>query len=261
MSSFDTCATQQGFGSNFNNAYRPLLGHPGIDTLCGYGTDIVSPVNGIVFSTYTPYKPASDGYTAIYIFCQNKLETYEYNIGHCSEIYVKPGDVVKKGQVIGKEGNHGLVYVGDTKITLEMQKSGDHRGSHRHNQKRPLEAVKWPPKAIPVIRNDKGIWQSPGGQIWGYAMPQNGYNGCTDFTKPLFGRDLFFGVRGYDVKLLQRALDLPEDLQTGFFGMKTLAAVSSFQNQNGLSPIAGYCGVKTRGILNAMFNPLDSNPL
>lgn len=251
MFSFDSCLLQQSFGKS-PIGYKPLLGHPGVDTACGYGSDIVSPVNGIVYSVFSPAKPAKDGYTGVYIFCESELETFEFVIGHCSELLVKPGDTVSKGQVIAKEGNKGYVFLGDLRITLEMQKAGNTLGSHRHYQKRPLQASNSPSNAI---RNEKGAWRHKD-KYWVYKMPTNGYKGCVDFTQPLFNRDLYLGSRGYDVTLLQRAMGLPPEYQTGFFGVKTLGAVSAFQALNGLTPSVGYCGTKTRTLLNNNFKQL-----
>jgi hypothetical protein len=64
-----------------------------------------------------------EGYTQIGAIVETPLETFEWIIGHCDPTcQVGP---VTKGQVIGKQANHGPVYFGNTPITLEMQKNGD----------------------------------------------------------------------------------------------------------------------------------------
>ena len=58
-----------------------------------------------------------------------------------------------------------------------------------------------------------------------------------------FNRDLFFGVRGDDVKCLQEYLGV---INTGFFGNLTRSAVSRWQTDNGVAPTAGYFGSISR---------------
>lgn len=211
----DDCRRFQGFGQRANGAYEAmgLDGHPGIDEGCGYGSPVHSPVSGTVIGTHTPAKPASDGYTAVYILCQTRLETFEFAIGHLSEVLVEVGQKVRKGDPIGREGNKGLVYSGNTRITLAMQKAGDKRGSHRHYQKRVVTEVARPARGVRYLTNAKGSVRSPSGGFYQWTLPDNGFASCTDFTKPLFTRSLSLGSRGYDVTLLQRALDLPADQQ------------------------------------------------
>lgn len=65
--------------------------------------------------------------------------------------------------------------------------------------------------------------------------------------------NLFFGCNNADVKRLQHVLGvLPE---SGFFGLKTLAAMIKYQRDNNISPAVGYCGEKSRlSINNRYFN-------
>lgn len=256
MKTFDGCTLNQGFGENANGAYAAYKGHPGVDTACGYGTDILSPVTGVVSALYTPEKPASDGYVAVYILVQTKLETFEYNVGHCSKVFVKLGDKVTKGQLIAQEGNKGLVYQGDTLITLAMQKAGDKRGAHRHNQKRPLHAVLKRATNGEYLTNSKGYFRGSNGEYYEYALPYREYASCVNFLLPLFHSTLQKGSEGYEVKLLQKAIGVPEDLQTGYFGDYTDAKLRSFQLSNGLESV-GICGPKTRDFLNARYGQLE----
>lgn len=234
-----------------------LDGHPGIDEGCGYGSPVHSPVSGTVVATHTPQKPASDGYTAVYILVETALETFEFAIGHLSEVIVKVGDKVRAGDPVGREGNKGLVYAGPTRITLAMQKAGDRRGSHRHYQKRVVTEVTRPARGARYLTNAKGSVRSPSGGFYQWALPNNGYASCTDFTQPLFTRSLSFGSRGYDVTLLQRALGLPTEQQTGFFGPATQTALAAFQSTQGIDPANGYFGPITRGVMNDLYGPLE----
>lgn len=252
----DLCAFEQGFGGELANAYRKLglLGHPGIDTACGYGTPIHSPVTGIVTSTYTPEHPASDGYVGVYILVETALEIFEYCIGHMSEVDVKPGDQVKVGDLLGREGNSGYVFAGNEQITVAMQKAGDRRGSHRHNQKRIVYLSEFTDGTQHFLEGANGRLTTPDKKyFYRWVLPANGYNSCVDFSLPLFNADMTFGNQNYHVGLLQKALGVE---QTGYFGAKTQAALQDFQQKHGVSPSTGFCGPKTRAVLNTLYGQL-----
>src|SRR4051794_11649669 len=93
-----SCDFGQIFGANANPLYAGggLYGHPGVDISCGYGSLIEALATGVVYSMYTPERPANDGYTAIYTVCQTALEMFELSYGHVSQIDVKIGDYVYK---------------------------------------------------------------------------------------------------------------------------------------------------------------------
>lgn len=256
MKSFDGCVLNQGFAENANNAYRAYGGHPGLDTSCGYGSDILSPVSGVVSAVYTPERPANDGYVAIYILVETTLEKFEFTTGHCSKVFVKVGDHVTKGQMIGQEGNRGLVYAGSRLITLAMQKAGIRDGHHRHYQKRPVRAVKARAAGKTYLKNAKGYVRTAAGQYLEVMLPYAQQASCVDFTKPLFSRKLIRGSAGYEVILLQRALGLPEVSQTGFFGPETEKALKQFQTANGLEAV-GVVGPATRAFMNAHYGQLE----
>jgi peptidoglycan hydrolase-like protein with peptidoglycan-binding domain len=160
---------------------------------------------------------------------------------------------VAKGTVIGTEANHGPVYYGNTPITLEMQKGGDRRGSHRHYQKRPL--IKGPYIRGGTYLNAYGYYRDAQGNYYQVYMPGNGYNGCSDWMAPLFPRSLFIGLSGYDVYLLQKALVLEgfgSFTPTGYFGTATFASVMKYQSHYGMTPV-GSVGPLTRGQLNKTY--------
>ena len=74
----------------------------------------------------------------------------------------------------------------------------------------------------------------------------------------VFNKDLYYGMKDYDVKMLQCCLKyeglfpLNTDC-TGYFGGLTLSAVKSFQAKYGL-PQTGYVGEMTRAKLNQLFS-------
>lgn len=252
------CTEGQGFGKNFNPSYHDggLIGHTAIDESCGYGTEIHSYVAGDVYSIYSVEHPASDGYTAIFTIVNTPLETFEWSVGHVSRIDVKPGDTIKVGQVIGAEGNHGVVYSGNILITPAMQAAGDHRGAHRHVQKRPVMKVK--KTSGHMLQNSQGTYRDIDGNYYQIYAYDNGFNGCVDWTQSLFPRNLGIGMSGYDVYLLQKAAILEgcgTYEPTGFFGALTLASVIKLQKKNGIAG-TGFCGIMTRSYLNNKYNQI-----
>jgi len=94
------------FGSPFGFRLHPILRiyrmHAGIDLTCPRGTPIFSTADGIVREAgYT-----SGGYG-------NKILVdhgygYQTLYGHCDKIFVKDGDRVKRGDIIGSVGSTGL---------------------------------------------------------------------------------------------------------------------------------------------------------
>ena len=78
---------------------------------------------------------------------------------------------------------------------------------HRHYQKRPVKKVTHTDPSKHYLQTGNGIYLKDGNyyEIYDY---DNGFNGCTDWTAPLFNRNLQKGMTGYDVYLLQKALVL-----------------------------------------------------
>lgn len=71
-----------------------------------------------------------------------------------------------------------------------------------------------------------------------------------NFPKFKFTKTLRFGMRDNDVKELQKRLNMPSLLQTGFFGIITMKYVQSYQKSHQLVP-DGIVGKLTIGKLNA----------
>lgn len=252
---FNECHIGQGFGYNFNNSYAELglKGHTGIDSTCGWHSDIKSLYNGYVYKVLNN----KNTFTGVFLIVDDGVELFEWLEGHC-EPTVEVNKIVKKGDVIGKEANHGKVYSGNIEITIAMQLAGDKRGHHRHSQKRLLKKVKQTDSKKRYITNiDGSFYRDNGGnyfEIWDYY---NGYNGCVDPSKPIFSRDLFFGLSGYDVYCLQRFLRAKGmfDVEpTGFFGAITQASVAKYQKQQNIKPTLGYFGAKTKSAVLKSYN-------
>ena len=93
--------------------------HAGIDLAASVGTPIYASDNGIV--TEAEYQKNGYG-NIIKVDHQNGFVTY---YAHCSELYVKPGDVVAKGDLIATVGNTGRST--GPHLHFEIRKDGDHK--------------------------------------------------------------------------------------------------------------------------------------
>lgn len=251
----NTCFQGQGFGLNYNPFYKAsgLKGHTGIDVTCGFGTPIYAPFDGYVYKVFTKERPASDGYTAVFMIVDDGIESFEWTVGHCSPI-VQAGESVRKGDLIGREANHGMVYAGNQQITVAMQAAGDQRGNHRHYQKRPVK------KTMPMIQSREYLtalggqpYRNQVGYYYEVFAPRNGYNGAVNPLAPVLQRDLWYGTQGYDVYVLQRFLKKQRLFTadaTGYFGPATAGAIIAFQHLHNIKPRLGYCGAQTRSFIN-----------
>jgi hypothetical protein len=251
-----TCSVAQKFGDNATLEYAEdgLRGHPGWDISCGYGSVIEAAFPMTIYSIIGTDSPllGPEGYTQVGAIVETPLETFEWIIGHCDPTCQM--GAVAKGTPIATEANHGPVYSGNTPITLAMQQAGDHRGSHRHYQKRPV--IKVPnTSAGGTYLNAYGYYKDAQGNYFEVYMPFNGFNGCVDWYAPLFTRALIVGSNGYDVYLLQKALVLEgfaTFAPTGYFGPLTFAAVMKYQSHYGMTPV-GSVGPLTRAQLNKKY--------
>lgn len=196
-----TCTRTQGFGQNLNPLYAEAgqKGHTGVDDTCGYGSKIYALKPGYVYKILDATHPARDGsgYWGVFMICQEPDGRWiEWQIGHCSKIYVKPGDVVQPWDFIGEEGNRGGVYYNGQQITKAMQDAGDQRGSHRHYNKKyltlvndqQLEAAGANAQYLTDF-NAPGqpinLTKSPDGLYYSVVAWNNGYNGSVDCAKDI----------------------------------------------------------------------------
>ena len=180
------CNITQPFGANATITYVKggLKGHTGVDSSCGFGSPIQALWgNEYVYKVLTKDSPSNDGtgFTGVFTIIDNGTECFEFLYGHCNPS-VKIGDILQKGQVLGTEANNGEVYFGNERITLDMQKNGDIRGHHRHDQARKLK------KDVFIQPNTSYLDKVGGGKLFlngGYfAIPDyfNGYNGCYNWV-------------------------------------------------------------------------------
>ncbi len=102
ISNKDLTHLASGFGYRIHPVYKTLKMHTGIDFAAPKGTLIYATGNGIVDAE----TGTKSGYGLAIVI--NHGFGYQTLYGHCSGIIVKPGDRVKRGQVIGYVGNSGL---------------------------------------------------------------------------------------------------------------------------------------------------------
>lgn len=191
MSSMKRCVKTLGFSGNPEN-YKPLAGHPGYDEHCGFGTPVHWPIVNAdrmwVYKIINDKQPAFDGsgYWAVFAIVERQGQFFEFHVGHLSRIDVKEGDALEPGQVIGLEGNRGYVFENGVRITLEMQRRGDRRGSHRHYQKRPVVRIAGDTYSGSFLMayDPSGPQRYVDPQGFRYVTPlkqfRNGFNGCVD---------------------------------------------------------------------------------
>jgi murein DD-endopeptidase MepM/ murein hydrolase activator NlpD len=94
------------FGSSFGMRYHPILKvvrpHEGIDLTAPRGTPIYATADGTVLQA--GFRPGGFGKKILL----DHGFGYRTLYGHCDQVLVKPGQKVKRGEVIGKVGSTGL---------------------------------------------------------------------------------------------------------------------------------------------------------
>jgi murein DD-endopeptidase MepM/ murein hydrolase activator NlpD len=233
------CRLGQPFGGNAVATYVKggLKGHTGVDNQCGYGTPIHAYWgNEYVYKVLTVQNPANDGsgFTGIFTIVDDERGCFEFLYGHCNPSVVV-GQTLKQGEVIGTEGNNGEVYDGangNTRVTLEMQKAGDHRGAHRHDQARELKKETVWDKNHKYLTDIHGTFFKDG---FYYSIPnyENGYNGCYNWLEKKIDNTKFLNYQKalLDFQISENILDFQneKDLSKIKLGAKTQAALKKYQ--------------------------------
>lgn len=226
--------TSQLFGVN-KQVYQQfnIPGHNGLDfyvkdAKTSYGVPILATHDGIVdrLQYETSWRTNGNG---IYLLSDEGFSTVYW---HLSEIHVNIGQQVKRGDVLGLMGNTGFVLP-------PPDASNPHNGTHLHFA------------------------------IFDSSQKDNEYHGFIDPAPYLINdgdklptklvQDLFIGNSyGNQVANLQTILKLEGFAQeyepNGSFGPKTMRDVILLQQKYGLTPAIGYCGAKTRSVLNARWS-------
>lgn len=108
---------------------RDLMGrdfHNGIDFAVPVGTEVRSFADGFVYKAgYEDSKNPKFGLgLRVWIKFKDGDVTYDGWVGHLSEVFVQPGDLVKVGTVIGKSGNTGRSTGPHLHIQFRHDKTG-----------------------------------------------------------------------------------------------------------------------------------------
>lgn len=221
-----------------------LPGHNGIDIVIppdSYGLEVLAAHDGRCYQINVddPTRKSGNGiWIQGYDEKGNFVQTAYW---HLSRFNIQPGTDVKAGDVIGYVGNSGFVFP-------EPSTSCPHCGSHLHFAVSRIKLV--PPGNFDTafIKTDYGSFCDPVPFLFkeGDKLPIR------------FNRDLYWGCPdGDDVSWLQTILkiefsDIPFE-PIGTFGNQTRLAVQRLQRKYGINPILGYCGIKTRTLLNTKY--------
>lgn len=258
----------QYYSENLNDYYKNngLAGHGALDIVGNHRENIYASCDGFVYSIINKDNSDLSKYRAVYQLIEEDGIAYELSYGHLMDIYVQPNTFVKRGTLIGTQGNTGNVFVGGKEVTTEMKKNNSSAGSHLHFQLRLLKPVNYFDQSKAHLYNQSGLFKKDGNF---YQIPEfdNGYNGCIDpkpflimesavgviqiiydFLFPTITQTLRYGSRGEQVKILQKKLGIKSD---GIFGIQTLTKVKEFQKSNDLVA-DGIVGTLTRQKLNSV---------
>lgn len=176
----------QKFGANAVSyaTVSETIGHPGDDFTQAWGTPIPNVIEGaVVSSVLSKDNPDLMAFRAINTLYEDSSGCYEIQYGHCSDIFVKVGDVLKLGQIVANIGNTGTVFGGSPlkEITLLEKQSGSHAGSHLHFQVRLLKKI--PTTSVTGANkclNDGHGLLSINGFSYDIVNYDNGFHGCVD---------------------------------------------------------------------------------
>jgi murein DD-endopeptidase MepM/ murein hydrolase activator NlpD len=101
ISNKDLKQLSSGFGYRLHPIYKQMQLHTGIDFTAPTGTDIYATGDGVVMGK----DPNGSGYGNHVII--NHGYGYKTLYGHMSKVLVKPGQKIKRGELIGKVGSTG----------------------------------------------------------------------------------------------------------------------------------------------------------
>lgn len=208
--------------------------HFGIDIDNGHGSNVRSYWNTEqVYKVLTKENPSNDGtgFTGVFTIVEQDGEVFEFLYGHCNPT-VQVGAILTKGTVLGTQSNNGESYWNGIRITLDMQKSGDTRGSHQHNQARLLRKDK------EILPNTRYLTNYGGGyaNINGYYFAIPGYeshNGCVNWLDETVTETPFlkFQKALLEFQKSENIMDFAneKDLAKIKIGNKTLSALRKYQ--------------------------------
>ncbi len=255
--------------------------HEGLDIMAPAGTPVASPTDAVVINT-------GDGPdSGLFVRTANPGgEQFVYM--HLSAIAkgIQNGVAVKRDEVIGYVGNTGNASGGAPHLHFEIRNNGATDPYPRLTQvfsmqermagvQQALERATDPAAlATTLATNFKSTFNTAKSQ--GVAVAQSivdrlgstigigitTADAQTAITPAAvgFSRDLEIGMKGEDVRKLQKYLNTSGYLitnigdgspgyETTYFGALTKKALITFQKAKGISPAAGYFGPKTRAYI------------
>lgn len=109
-------------------------GHNGIDIHVKYGEDLIACFDGWVLKDYDGQNSDLRKGYGIQIITDYDLGVYYVAVYWHNQIGnpLKDSDIVKVGDIIGKEGNSGSVYSGGNYCALETRNKSPYCGAHLH---------------------------------------------------------------------------------------------------------------------------------
>lgn len=127
----------QYFGDNkefYLQNFGLIDGHNGIDIHVKYGEDLIACFDGWVLKDYDGQNSDLRKGYGIQIITDYDLGMYYVAVYWHNQIGnpLKDGDIVKAGDIIGKEGNSGSVYSGGNYCAIETRNKYPYCGAHLH---------------------------------------------------------------------------------------------------------------------------------
>jgi len=266
----------QGFSENANESYARdgLIGHTAVDWGISWGNPIINCAeDAYCYSVMNRGHMDPMKYRAVFTLVNaynGVSEWSEVSYGHLDEINAEVGKMYQPKDILGTCGNTGTVFTWGREVTLEEKLRGSKAGTHLHGpQVRPVKRVKRTTRRNRYLYNGSGIFKKDG-YYFEIINYENGTNGCinpvpffVDEVTPslLFKRDLYIGMRGDDVRDLQKYLNQrgfrvaffgagSPGNETDYFGRLSQNALIKFQRAKGIYPPFGYFGPITRDIIN-----------
>ncbi|CAN5630220.1 M23 family metallopeptidase [soil metagenome] len=89
---------------------QPVRAHDGIDIYAPYGTPVLAPFAGLVIDPaerWQPWHPDRHGSTVVIVSHEPLSAGYVAMLAHLDAAFVEPGTVVRRGEVVGLNGNSG----------------------------------------------------------------------------------------------------------------------------------------------------------
>lgn len=103
---------------------RLLRAHDGTDIYAAHGTAVVAPFDGLVIEPsrrWEPWIPERYGKTAVIESTEPTSDGYTAILSHLSALFVEPGQVVHRGEVVGLVGATGNAEGGRPHLHFELR--------------------------------------------------------------------------------------------------------------------------------------------